>query len=152
MKLAEALLHRAELQKTLASLKARLASNVRIQEGDVPSENPSDLLVAAQQVIGHLAKLINQIHQTNAQARLADGRRLLDLLTQRDELLDRHKLLQVAIDHTKATEERYSYREIKWSIVIPVASLQQQADDLSVKIRDLNILIQATNWQIDLVA
>ncbi|MCT9346150.1 septicolysin, partial [Acinetobacter baumannii] len=35
--------------------------------------------------------------------------------------------------------------------VIPVSSLQKQADDISLKLRDLNVLIQSTNWKIDLI-
>ncbi|EOJ0894647.1 septicolysin, partial [Acinetobacter baumannii] len=29
--------------------------------------------------------------------------------------------------------------------------LQKQADDISAKLRDLNVKIQAANWQIDLI-
>jgi hypothetical protein len=36
-------------------------------------------------------------------------------------------------------------------IVLPFASLHKQADDISAKLRDLNITIQAANWQIDMV-
>ncbi|MBD0230197.1 septicolysin, partial [Acinetobacter baumannii] len=32
-----------------------------------------------------------------------------------------------------------------------VSSLQKQADDISLKLRDLNVLIQSTNWKIDLI-
>ncbi|MBV6621141.1 septicolysin, partial [Acinetobacter baumannii] len=28
---------------------------------------------------------------------------------------------------------------------------QKQADDISLKLRDLNVLIQSTNWKIDLI-
>ena len=56
-----------------------------------------------------------------------------------------------AIANTHRESDRYSSREIKWKKVIPVSSLQKQADDISAKLRDLNIKIQAANWQIDLV-
>lgn len=151
MKLAEALILRSDMQKKLASLKARLTVNVRVQDGDEPSEAPADLIKQSQMVIGELAALIARIHQTNAQAVLADGRRLMTLLIARDELADRHKLIQLAIDSTKVKEDRYSYREIKWKVVIPVADLQKQADDLSVEIRGVNTAIQAANWQLELI-
>ncbi len=34
---------------------------------------------------------------------------------------------------------------------VGVSSLQKQADDISLKLRDLNVLIQSTNWKIDLI-
>lgn len=51
MKLAEALLRRADMQKKLASLKSRIAENVKVQDGDTPSENPNELLLQANQVM-----------------------------------------------------------------------------------------------------
>ena len=40
MKLAEALILRADLQKELMSLKNRINQNLLVQEGEKPSENP----------------------------------------------------------------------------------------------------------------
>lgn len=73
------------------------------------------------------------------------------MLTERDELAERHRLLQSAIDNSKTEGDRYSYREIKWQKVIDIAALQKQADDISAKMRNLNIELQAANWQIELV-
>lgn len=44
MKLAEALLLRSDLQKQLLSLKARLAENAKVQDGDLPGESPGRAL------------------------------------------------------------------------------------------------------------
>ena len=96
-------------------------------------------------------QLICRIHLTNAQAKLEDGKILLSLLSLRDSYAERHKILVDAIANTHREPDRYSSREIKWQKVIPVSSLQKQADDISAKLRDLNIKIQAANWQIDLV-
>ena len=46
MLLAEALAERAQAQERLNSLSDRLAATVRIQEGDEPDENPTDLLLS----------------------------------------------------------------------------------------------------------
>jgi hypothetical protein len=35
--------------------------------------------------------------------------------------------------------------------MVSVAGLQKQADDLAMKLRKINIVIQANNWQINLV-
>ena len=151
MKLAEALLLRSDQQKKLASLKQRINANVLIQDGDEPSEDPNELLKQVFALTQESQKLVFAIHQTNALAKLNDGRSLLALLTQRDELVERHKVLTSAISNTNREPDRYSSREIKWRKVIPVSSLQKQTDDLSAKLRDLNVLIQANNWQIDLI-
>ena len=151
MKLAEALLLRSDQQKKLVSLKQRINANVLIQDGDEPSEDPNELLKQVFALTKESQKLVFAIHQTNALAKLNDGRSLLALLTQRDELVERHKVLTSAISNTNREPDRYSSREIKWRKVIPVSSLQKQADDISAKLRDLNVLIQATNWQVDLL-
>jgi hypothetical protein len=72
MKLAEALLRRADMQKKLASLKSRIAENVKVQDGDTPSENPNELLcpICFQPLGGQRAKqglivaLYVQIHHS----------------------------------------------------------------------------------------
>ncbi len=44
MKLAEALLLRADLQKKTSSLRERIVANAVVQEGDEPREDPKALL------------------------------------------------------------------------------------------------------------
>ena len=151
MKLAEALLRRADMQKKLASLKSRIAENVKVQDGDTPSENPNELLLQANQVMSELYALIDHIHRTNAIAVMPDGATMLSTLVKRDELAERHRLLQTAMDNAVTEGDRYSHREIKWQKVIEPVKLQKQTDDIAVKLRNLNIQLQAANWQIDLV-
>ena len=43
MKLAEALILRADCQKRIAQLKSRLLTNAKVQEGDAPAEPPQEL-------------------------------------------------------------------------------------------------------------
>ncbi|KAA0915489.1 DIP1984 family protein [Psychrobacter sp. ANT_WB68] len=151
MKLAEALLIRSDMQKKLAQIKGRIRSNVKVQEGDMPNEDPNALMVDASQIITELATLIERIHRTNAIAETDKGQSMLALLVERETLELRHKLLIEAIEATDTEADRYSHREIKWNIMVSVASLQKQADDIAMKLRKINIVIQANNWQIDLV-
>ncbi|MCD0167601.1 hypothetical protein IHN58_18320, partial [Deinococcus sp. 12RED42] len=44
MKLAEALIERADLQKRAAQLEERLVKNLLVQEGEAPAEDPQALL------------------------------------------------------------------------------------------------------------
>ena len=151
MKLAEALLIRSDMQKKLAQLKGRIKANVKVQEGDTPSEDPNALMIDASQIITELSALIERIHRTNAIAQTDKGQSILTLLVERDTLEIHHKLLIDSIEATQTEADRYSHREIKWNIIVSVTSLQKQADDIAMKLRNLNIVIQSNNWQIDLV-
>ena len=151
MKLAEALLIRSDMQKKLAQIKGRIRSNVKVQEGDTPNEDPNALMVDASQIITELSVLIERIHRTNAIAKNNNGQSMLTLLIERDTLEMRHKLLVDAIAATHTETDRYSHREIKYNVMVSVASLQKQADDIAMKLRQINIVIESNNWQIDLV-
>lgn len=150
MKLAEALLLRSDLQKKLLSLQQRIHKNVLVQDGDTPSEDPEQLIDEAVLVNKQLFELIQKIHQTNAQAQANNGKALLDILNQRDQLTAEHRIIQQAIDNTQKDTDRYSVREIKWIKAVSVSKLQKQADEISQSLRLINLEIQASNWQIDL--
>ncbi len=149
MKLAEALIIKADIAKKYQSIKSRLAANVLIQEGNSPAEDPEHLHAEAVAVLGELENLKGSIDIANARPQ-ADGRSLNTLLAQRDTLTLRVKLLQDTLAATQKEPERYSVREIKWVATIPVAKLQKQQDDLSKQLRELNIRIQELNWKLDL--
>ena len=151
MKLAEALLIRSDMQKKLAQTKGRIRNNVKVQDGDTPSEDPNALMIEASQIISELSNLIERIHCTNAIAQTDKGQSMLTLLVERDTLEMRHKLLIEAIEAADTEADRYSHREIKWNIIVSVAGLQKQADDIAMKLRKINIVIQSNNWQIDLL-
>ncbi|MEG2360006.1 DIP1984 family protein [Acinetobacter sp.] len=151
MKLAEALLLRSDLQTKLASLQQRINSNVLIQEGDQPSEDPNALIKEAFAVNSELHALIQRIHATNAQAQTIQGQPLLRVLNARDSLTQQHRILQQAIDSSQRENARYSSSEIRWIKSISVAELQKQADDISRQLRQNNLEIQASNWQVDLI-
>ncbi|MEG2977679.1 MAG: DIP1984 family protein [Comamonas sp.] len=150
MKLAEALLLRADLNKKLASLRERINRNAIVQEGETPKEKVEDLLAEATSALEEQQKLVRTINAANESTRLADGRLLADVLALRDTLIARHSLLIATIAATHKDVDRYSQREIKWIAQIDVASLQKQADDLSRKIREVNVSVQAANWQIEI--
>ena len=151
MKLAEALLIRSDMQKKLAQVKERIRNNAKVQEGDTPSEDPNKLIIEASQIISELNDLIERIHRTNAMAITDKKQSILKLLVERDTLEMRHKLLIDTIEATNSESDRYSHREIKWHVMVSVASLQKQADDIAMRLRQINIIIQSNNWQIELI-
>ena len=147
MKLAEALLLRADLQKKIASLRERIVANAVVQEKDKPNEDPNALMKECFGAIDELEALVVKINETNLSAKLADGRTLTHAIALRDTLKAQHALLQAAIAGARKEPDRYGVREIKWVATLPVAKLQKQSDDVSKKLRELNGHIQEANWK-----
>jgi hypothetical protein len=150
MKIAEALLIRADIQKKIASLRDRIGRSAMVQEGETPHEEAAKLLEEAFAVLQELESLVAKINEANLAARLPDGRTLTAAIAHRDTLAARHALLQHAIASSHREPDRYSMSEIKWVSVLKVASLQRQSEDLAKKIRELNAAIQETNWKVEL--
>ncbi len=150
MKLAEALLLRGDVQKKVASLRARIERNGLVQEGNAPHEDPNALLKEAHGVIEELEGLVKSINLANLKHTLPDGRTLTEAIAKRDSLVQWHSLLQAAISSTQREPDRYSVREIRWVATLDTASLQKQVEDLAKKIREINALIQETNWKVEL--
>ena len=66
MKLAEALILRADCQKRMAQLKSRLLANTKVQEGDAPAETPRELIAELGRVSTELLDFIKRINITNS--------------------------------------------------------------------------------------
>ncbi len=150
MKLAEALILRADMQRKLANINSRIAENVSVRENDEPSEMPNKLMKEADEVIEKLYSLIAHIHHTNATVRLANGKTLLMTMIERDKLRERYRMIINALKNAKKPSEvQYNY-EVKYKKMVNIIALQRQAEDIAIKIRNLNVLIQATTWKVDL--
>jgi len=152
MKLAEALILRADLKTRAAQLRERLKANAKVQEGEAPSENPADLLREFEEVAAQTLVLIQQINRTNAQTPFDGGAEMLsDALARRDVLKLRvatyRELKAAAVEATP----RYARLEIKSLAAIDVRATQKQADDLSRDLRELDTRVQGLNWTIELV-
>jgi len=150
MKLAEALLLRADMQKKLSSLQARAQKYAVVQEGEKPAEDPKDLLRQIEVVVGELQRLVFAINKANLDHSISAGQTLTEALAQRDALALRHRILQSVVDVCAKPPERYGVKEIRWVTTVNVAALQQQVDDLAKQIRELNAAIQEAGWQVEL--
>ncbi len=150
MKLAEALILRADMQRKLANINTRIAENVKIKEGDEPAEMPIKLMKEAEELIEKLYNLIAHIHHTNATVRLADGKTLLMTMVERDKLKERYRMINNALKKAKSKPDIHYNYEVKWKKMVNIIALQRQVEETAVKIRNLNVLIQATTWKVDL--
>jgi len=154
MKLAEALALRADAARRAEQLRARIAANARYQEGESPAEDAAALLIESSEVLGELESLIRRINRTNAGTRLAEGGTLTDALARRDVLRLRHATITSAASAAAGDGQR-GYRqlrsELKMIPALPVAELRVRADDLARQLRDVDTLIQRSNWEVDLL-
>jgi len=151
MKLAEALLLRADIKQRLIGLRERIGSNCTVQEGDEPNENPQEMIEEFFRILQEQESLTVRVHKTNLSATADDGRSIENMIALRDKLVAEHSLIKHVTTSCTTSSYSYSQREVKWKSVLKVPGLQKQADDLSKKIRDLNIKLQETNWRVDLV-
>lgn len=151
MKLAEALINRADAEKRLAQLNQRLSRSVKVQEGDQPPENPQNLLDEATATINELQTLIQAINRTNATTAFDDNRTLTDVLAERDMLMKERNLFASVVAQAADLQPRYGRSEIKFVSTVNVAQLQQRVDELSRQFRQLDSAIQQLNWTVDLV-
>lgn len=150
MKLAEALLLRAEYQKKIENLQSRILSNLKIQEGDKPHENPQELLDEAFALSEALCALVKQINHRNSVATLASGQLLSEALAERDMLMKKRNLLAAIAAKAGERDYRLTHAEVKMQVTLPVGKVQKQMDSYSQQYRELDTQIQAANWTIDL--
>src|SRR5437899_8932885 len=94
MKLGEALTLRSDLQTRVGELRNRITQSARVQEGEKPHEDPTELLNEFDAVADELERLVGQINRTNLTVRLPDGRTLTEALARRDSLTLRHQTLR----------------------------------------------------------
>ncbi|MDG4807176.1 DIP1984 family protein [Micromonospora sp. WMMD1120] len=154
MKLAEALALRADAARRAEQRRARITASARYQEGEAPAEDASALLAEAGVALGELESLIRRINRTNAATAVDGVGTLTDALARRDVLRLRHSVVTSAAD-AAAGEGQRGYRqlrsELKMIPALPVAELRRQADDLARQLREVDTLIQRTNWEVELL-
>ncbi|MFF7749070.1 DIP1984 family protein [Streptomyces sp. NPDC007971] len=155
MKLAEALAERAEAARRVEQLRARIVSSARYQEGETPAEAADQLLAEADEVLAALETLIRRINRTNAATDMGHDGTLTDALARRDTLRLRHSVITAAADAAAGTGERGYGRQLRSELMmlpaLPVADLRAQADTLAREIREIDVRIQRTNWEADLL-
>ena len=155
MKLAEALLLRADRNRTMEQLKQRIQASARYQEGEKPSEDARQLVSVASSVLDELEALIRNINRTNSITVMADGRTLTDALAERDVLRLRYSVLKSSADAASGAHQQVGYMrttrsELKVISALDVRNLRQQASDVARRTRELDARIQEVNWTTEL--
>jgi hypothetical protein len=150
MKLAEALIMRADTQTKLTQLKTRMQNNIKVQEGERPAEDFEELLLQYKALADEFTALAKRINKTNAATPLQGGA-ISDAIAERDGLKSKIKCYRELYNATAITENRYSRNEIKFVRCVNPAELQHEIDVMSKQFRELDTAIQALNWATDLL-
>jgi len=150
MKLAEALMERADLQRRIAQMSMRLNNNARVQEGEKPAEDPRALLRELERETSRLEELVTSINLTNSAA-LIGGKPLTWYLARRDARRDQMQTLRSFLDAASSLYERARGSEIKIVSTVDVAALQKDLDKRAKELRELDALIQSANWSTELM-
>lgn len=150
MKLAEALIKRADLKKRIAQIESRMAANVKVQEGDEPAEDVYALIDQYDQLMARLEELIIRINKTNHATAFEDGT-MADAIAKRDALKAKIRAFRSLYEEASVTHDRYSMKEIRLVRCVNVQELQRKIDKLSKAYRELDTKMQGLNWTVDLL-
>ena len=151
MKLAEALILRADCQKRLHEIKQRLIRSVKVQEGEEPPEQPQGLLEELNNLSNQLTDLIQKINRTNSSTLLEGNLSVSDALAQRDSLQLKKSIYDSVIQTAATRQDRYGRSEIKYISTVNIAELQTQSDRMARDYRQLDTKIQQANWNTELI-
>lgn len=149
MKLAEALQERADINRHIARLNARLAANAVTQEGEAPAEDPAELLKRLDCCLARLEALMSKINLVNSETTV-NGRTLTEMIARRDCLRARIASYQKLIDAASQGLQRMGRSEIRIVRAVDVRALQKDVDTFSAEQRRLDNEIQHANWTTEL--
>jgi hypothetical protein len=151
MKLAEALILRADMQKRIVQLRQRLNRNAKVQEGEKPAENPDALLDEMERTTKELVVLIQKINRTNSFTELEKGFSISDAIASRDNLVLKHSIYRDLAHAATITQDIRTKSEVKFKSTVNVSEIQEQADQAAKAHREIDTKIQEMNWHTELI-
>lgn len=151
MRLAEALVLRADYQKKIHELKLRIQNNVKVQEGEVMAEDPLELLKAIDEVCMQLEVLIKRINKTNGAVAFNEEMTLAEAIATRDMIKTKRNIYTAVIEQATIKYDRYTRSEVKFVSTVNIADLQKEVDQLAKAFREIDMRIQEKNWTTDLI-
>lgn len=151
MKLAEALILRADLQKRIEQIKNRLLKNAKVQEGDKVAEDPKELFAELNTAMSGFEDLLKRINKTNVLTKLDGEKSISDLIAERDNISKKRKIILAVAEAGIVQIDRYSRSEIKYISTVNISELQKKSDKLAKKYREIDTKIQQANWNVDLI-
>jgi len=151
MKLAEALAERSDSQNRIEEIKKRLVRSARVQEGEQPAEDTTELLAESERVFARMQELVSAINHTNSKTVFDGERTISDAIAERDVVARRRDFLAGVAEAASTRQDRYSKSEVRFVATVPVAKLQSEVDQLAKRYRELDTRLQELNWKTDLI-
>lgn len=146
MKLAEALQERADLNRKIDELRRRLGNAVLVQEGEEPVEDPAELLKELDLAVARLEELMAAINLTNCKTKV-NGMTLTALIAKKDALMLKLSAYRDLVYTAGQNTNRARGTEIKVKALLKASDLQKAADQTAKEVRELDNLLQETNWK-----
>jgi uncharacterized coiled-coil DUF342 family protein len=150
MKLATALSERASLQVRLNELQIRLNANAKVQEGDVPAENPVELIAEKDRILDELENFVTRINLTNSRTE-CDDVTITELISKRDRMKKDVNIMRTFLNNASSKIDRYSKTEILIKSTVDIAEYQKKLDVISKELRQIDEKIQELNWTTELL-
>lgn len=150
MKLATALSERASLQVRLNELQIRLNANAKVQEGDIPAENPVELIAEKDRILDELENLVTRINLTNSRTEY-DGITITELISKRDRMKKDVNIMRSFLNNASSKIDRYSKTEILIKSTVDISEYQKKLDVISKELRQIDEKIQELNWTTELI-
>lgn len=156
MKLAEALMRRADLNREYQEIVNRISSNATHEEDDAPEENMNALWYELNTNVTQQQALILNIQRTNLGTDVEfEGQTysLMDLILLRDAILKEytgksHSLIRGG--RSRGYFQRASRDDIKFVPTLDQSVVRENLNTLAALRRRVDAAIQQTNWNTDL--
>ncbi len=150
MKLAEALQERADLNRSIDELRRRIGNALLVQEGEEPPENPKELLKELETALARLAYLMAAINLTNCRTKV-NGMTLTELIARKDALRLKASAYKDMVFTAGQNTSHARGTEIRVQAVLKASDLQKMVDSAAKEARELDNLLQETNWKTKLI-
>lgn len=151
MKLAEALAERSDCQNRIEEIKKRLIRAARVQEGDQPAEDTTELLAETDRIFARLQELVSSINRANSKTVFDNERTISDAIAERDVVGKRRDFMAGIAEAASTRQDRYSKSEVRFVATVSVGKLQTEVDQLAKRYRELDTRLQELNWKTELI-
>ncbi|MGO3184309.1 MAG: DIP1984 family protein [Aequorivita sp.] len=146
MKLAEALLLRADLLKKIEHLQNRIRPVLIVSDDRLPQEDPDKLLAQLRKTIQDLESIVIRINKTNNVTKVEGEGFLMEALAKRDSL----KMLSEKLRNIRYAAQINNSGENNLKTTINIKKLQAEMDQTGRSFREIDSKIQEINWQTEL--
>jgi len=151
MKLAEALAERSDCQTRIEEIRKRLVRSARVQEGEQPAEDTTELLAETERIFARMLDLVSAINRTNSKTPFDGERTISDAIAERDVDGKRRDFLAGIAEAGSTRQDRYSKSEVRFVATVSVGKLQAEVDQLAKRYRELDTRLQELNWKTELI-